>query len=273
MKSSFRQAQKALHFQNKCKIMKTIGIIPARFASLRFPGKPLADLEGKPVIQRVYEQALKARQLSEVVVATDDQRIYDTVRAFGGAVVLTGEAPSGTDRCAAALAVLDRPCDFVLNIQGDEPFIAPAVIDQLIDLLKSTEQVDIATLVRPLEDSEAVFNPNVVKAVFDRSNWALYFSRHPIPYVRNAEKEQWLQQARYFQHIGLYGFRRRVLEQVAQLQPSSLEQAESLEQLRWLENGLRIKVGLTQEAAFGIDTPEDLEQARRFLAKPLKSSD
>ena len=223
------------------------------------------------MIQRVYEQALKAERISEVVVATDDWRIFDAVEAFGGQVVLTGEAPSGTDRCAAALAQLDRPCDFVLNIQGDEPFIAPTVIDRLIELLQSGDAVDIATLVRPLHDDESVFNPNVVKAVFDRAQWALYFSRHPIPYVRNTDKAQWPQATNYFQHIGLYGFRKTALDQVAQLQPTALEQAESLEQLRWLENGLRIKVGITEEAAFGIDTPEDLERARRMLANGQKT--
>ena len=255
--------------------MKTIGIIPARFASVRFPGKPLVDMLGKSMIQRVYEQAQKAELLDEAWVATDDQRIFDAVKNFGGNVILTSaDHPSGTDRCAGALKQLFQKgyhFDQVLNIQGDEPFIDPSVIDQLIEILKSDESVEIATLVRRINEEESIFNANVVKAVFDQSNWALYFSRHPIPFQRNLQKSDWAVNSAYYQHIGLYGFKSETLFQIAQLEPTSLEKAESLEQLRWLENGLKIKIGQTTLPAFGIDTPEDLERAIQFLQKTHKN--
>lgn len=239
--------------------MNAIGIIPARYASTRFPGKPLADIKGKTMIRRVYEQAQKAN-LQHVVVATDDARILEHVLSFGGNAVMTKEShPSGTDRCFEAYCTFDNPAEFVINIQGDEPFIQPSQINQLVGaLVKPGTQ--IATLARKITQTDQLLSPNVVKLAMNLQQEALYFSRHPIPYFRGSEPENWASQHTYYQHIGLYGYRADVLEQLVRLPVSDLEKCESLEQLRWLEHGYRIRIGITEEAAHGIDTPEDLKK-------------
>ena len=246
--------------------MKFIGIIPARYASTRFPGKPLADMKGKYMIQRVYEQACKV--LDRVCVATDDERIFNAVQSFGGQVVMTSERHrSGTDRCFEAYRTLGGHEDVVINIQGDEPFIKPEQIESLIACFDSP-QIQIATLVRPFEASEgyeALANPNSPKVVLNERHEALYFSRSVIPYLRGVEPAEWLARHTYYKHIGMYGYRADVLGQITCLPQSSLELAESLEQLRWLQNGYTIKVGITTQETIGIDTPADLEKAIALL--------
>ena len=246
--------------------MKFIGIIPARYASTRFPGKPLADMKGKYMIQRVYEQARKV--LDHVCVATDDDRIFNAVRSFGGEVVMTSaQHRSGTDRCFEAYRTLGGHEDVVINIQGDEPFIKPEQIESLIACFDSP-QIQIATLVRPFEASEgyeALANPNSPKVVLNERHEALCFSRSVIPYLRGVEPAEWLSRHTYYKHIGMYGYRADVLGQITCLPQSSLELAESLEQLRWLQNGYTIKVGITTQETIGIDTPADLEKAIALL--------
>lgn len=248
--------------------LKFIGIIPARYASTRFLGKPLADICGKPMIQRVYEQASKA--LDEVVVATDDTRIADVVKSFGGRVAMTGEHHrSGTDRCYEAYLNTGSQADVIINIQGDEPFIDPIQINTLKNCFDSAD-TRIATLVRPFDKSrgfEALFDKNTPKVVFDNNMNALYFSRSIIPYVRNSEWNEWIDNADYYTHIGMYAYRADTLAEITRLPQSSLEIAESLEQLRWLQNGYRIRVGISDCPTIGIDTPEDLENARIYAAK------
>jgi len=235
-----------------------LAVIPARFASTRFPGKPLVLIQGKTMIQRVWEQVARSSQVTEAVVATDDDRIAAHVEDFGGRVVRTrSDHPSGTDRCAE-VAQLFPEADFVLNIQGDEPFVQPAQIDLLATTLGGDPAFSIATLAKRIENPEMLFNPNVVKVVFADRGRALYFSRHPIPFVRGYAPADWLTQQVFFKHIGLYGFRRETLLHIAGLAPTPLERAESLEQLRWLEHGLPIRVGETDLETIGIDTPEDL---------------
>ncbi len=235
-----------------------LAVIPARYASTRFPGKPLVEIQGKTMIQRVWEQVAQSRSVDVAVVAADDERIAAHVEAFGGQVLRTRpDHPSGTDRCAE-VARLYPQADFVLNIQGDEPFVQPQQIDLLAYTLSSDPAFAIATLAKRIEDPALLFNPNVVKAVFAENGRAIYFSRHPIPFLRGHEPEDWLSLQPYFKHIGLYGFRREVLERIAGLSPTPLELAESLEQLRWLEHGLPIRVGQTDWETIGIDTPEDL---------------
>ncbi len=241
-----------------------VGIIPARYASTRLPGKALAHINGKTMIQRVYEQASKARSLRHVLIATDHQGIADHVRGFGGHVVMTRpDHPSGTDRCYEALRVSGLTADFVINIQGDEPFLHPQQINQLAAILGPT--TELATLARTLTDAERLFSPNTPKVIFDRHGDALYFSRHPLPYVRGTAPNDWLGQHKFYQHIGIYAYRTDVLAAVTQLPPSALERAESLEQLRWLEHGYRIRVALTEYDTFGIDTPEDLARAQKMF--------
>ena len=246
--------------------MKFIGIIPARYASTRFPGKPLADMKGKYMIQRVYEQARKV--LDNVCVATDDDRIFNAVESFGGNVVMTSaEHRSGTDRCLEAYNRLGRNEDVIINIQGDEPFIKPEQIESLIACFDSP-QTQIATLVRPFEAAEgyeALANPNSPKVILNDKNEALYFSRSIIPYMRNISPEQWPDKHVYYKHIGMYGYRADILSQITRLPQSSLEIAESLEQLRWLQNGYTIKVGITTQETIGIDTPDDLQKALTLL--------
>jgi 3-deoxy-manno-octulosonate cytidylyltransferase (CMP-KDO synthetase) len=241
-------------------LKKYIGIIPARYASTRFPGKPLAIIQGKPMIQRVYEQASKV--LDRVYVATDDERIFKAVKEFGGRVTMTSTShSSGTDRCAEAVTRVEKELgeqfDVVLNIQGDEPFIEPQQISLLMECFEQ-QQTQIATLVKIASLPDEVFNPNRPKVVLGSDQQALYFSRSPIPFVRGADKEDWFGSAIFYLHIGLYAFRKDVLHEITKLPQSALEKAESLEQLRWLENGFRIAVRTTTYDSFGIDTPEDM---------------
>jgi 3-deoxy-manno-octulosonate cytidylyltransferase (CMP-KDO synthetase) len=237
-----------------------LGVIPARYASTRFPAKMLADIAGKPMIQRVFEQVKKAKNLSKVVVATDHEAIAEKVKSFGGEVMMTNpEHQSGTDRCSEVLSKQTMPFTHVINIQGDEPFIDPEQIDILADALQK-DNTEIATLAIALNDLQRVLDTNVVKVVINALGNALYFSRHPIPFVRSVPQSEWLQKQTYYQHVGLYGYRADILQKITQLKPSSLEKAESLEQLRWLENGYQIRVGITTHESFGIDVPEDVER-------------
>lgn len=244
--------------------MKFIAIIPARYASTRFPGKPLAMLGGKTVIQRVYEQAIAV--LGEAYVATDDERIYKAVEAFGGKVVMTRtDHKSGTDRIEEAIEKIGGDYDVIVNIQGDEPFIQKSQIETVCRCFDD-EKTQIATLGKPFTDMDAVANPNSPKIVIDNNSFAMYFSRSIIPFVRGKEQAEWLQHYPFLKHLGIYAYRRDVLRQITQLPQSSLEIAESLEQLRWLQNGFKIKVGLTDVETVGIDTPDDLKRAEEFLS-------
>lgn len=244
--------------------MKFIGIIPARYASTRFPGKPLAMLGGRTVIQRVYEQATAI--LDEAYVATDDERIFQAVEQFGGRAIMTrADHKSGTDRIEEAAEKIGTQADVIINIQGDEPFIQKSQIETLMHLFDEPS-TQIGTLGKRFESIEAAMNPNSPKIVTDKRGFALYFSRSIIPYVRGKEQAEWLQHFPYLKHLGLYAYRREVLREVTLLPQSPLEIAESLEQLRWLENGYRIRVGLTDVETVGIDTPEDLQRAEEFLA-------
>lgn len=237
-----------------------VGIIPARYASTRFPGKPLIDIRGKSMIQRVYEQAKKSEKLSSVIVATDDDRIAVAVEKFGGEVCMTSSShPSGTDRCAEVIRKNNLKCDAVINIQGDEPFIDPAQIDLLCNCFDDS-RTEIATLIRKIGSNEILFSPNSPKVIIDKDDFAIYFSRHPIPYMRSVEQSEWLNHGTFFQHVGIYGYRTSVLQTIAQLKPSLLEKAESLEQLRWIESGFRIKTAVTTFDTIAIDTPDDLER-------------
>ena len=244
--------------------MKFIAIIPARYASTRFPGKPLALLGGKPIIQHVYEQVKKV--INDVWVATDDQRIYDKVTTFGGKAVMTrADHKSGTDRIEEAAEKIQTDADVIINVQGDEPFIQPSQIETLCDLFKHP-QTQIATLGKPFEDIEAVKNTNSPKIVTNYQGFALYFSRSVIPFVRGIKENEWLEHFPYLKHLGIYAYRREILKEITKLPMSSLEKAESLEQLRWLQNGYRIHVGITNVETIGIDTPKDLERAEKLLA-------
>ena len=246
--------------------MKVIAIIPARYASTRVPGKPLAILGGKTVIRRVWEQV--SRVIDDVAVATDDRRIAEAVEAFGGRAVITSpDHRSGTDRCYEAYCLIGGEYDVVVNVQGDEPFISPSQIRALTACFDD-ESTDIATLVKPFAPSdgiEALENPNSPKVVIDNESRAIYFSRSVIPYLRGVERSEWLARHTFYKHIGMYAFRRDALREVTSLPQSSLERAESLEQLRWLENGYKIGVGITDIETVGIDTPEDLARAEEFL--------
>lgn len=247
--------------------MKFIGIIPARYASTRFPGKPLALLDGKPVIQHVYEKV--AAVLEAAYVATDDERIYDVVKSFGGQVVMTRtDHKSGTDRIEETIEKIGGEWDVVVNVQGDEPFVAKSQLDTICHCFDDPT-TQIATLGKPFESMEAVQNPNSPKIVVDNMGFAMYFSRSVIPYVRGKEKSSWLTHYPFLKHLGIYAYRKDVLRQVTQLPQSSLEIAESLEQLRWLQNGFKIKVGTTDVETVGIDTPQDLERAEEFLKTQL----
>ncbi len=244
--------------------MKFIGIIPARYSSTRFPGKPLALLGGRPVIQHVYEKAVTA--LGEAYVATDDKRIYDVVLAFGGKAVMTrNDHKSGTDRIEEACQKIGTDADVIINIQGDEPFVHPSQL-RIIQRLFDHPQTQIGTLGKRFESMEAVMNPNSPKIVTDKNGFALYFSRSVIPFIRGKEQNCWLEHFPFLKHLGIYAYRREILHEITQLPQSSLEIAESLEQLRWLENGYHIRVGLTDIETVGIDTPDDLQKAEEFLA-------
>lgn len=245
--------------------MKFIAVIPARYSSSRFPGKPLAVLAGKPVIQRVYEQVTKV--LSEAWVATDDERIYNTVSDFGGKAVMTRQDhKSGTDRIEEAVEKIKTDADVIVNIQGDEPFIQPSQIETVCKQFDNPS-TQIATIGKPFTSMEAVENPNSPKIVSDVNGFALYFSRSVIPYVRGVEEKEWLSHFPFLKHLGIYAYRREVLREITRLPQSPLEKAESLEQLRWLQNGYRIRVGITNVETVGIDTPDDLRRAEEFLKK------
>ena len=248
-------------------MMKSLAIIPARYASTRFPAKPLAMLGGKLIIERVYRQVQQA--IDDVVIATDDERIMRAVESFGGRAVMTStEHRSGTDRCYEALTKVGGSYDIVINVQGDEPFIQPEQIRSLVACFEDPA-TDIATLVKPftVEDGiEALENPNSPKVVVSRDMKAIYFSRSVIPYMREVPREEWLSHHTYYKHIGMYAFRAKTLGEVTALPQSSLELSEKLEQLRWLENGYRIGVGITTIETIGIDTPDDLRRAEEFLA-------
>lgn len=254
------------HINQVLSTMKFIGIIPARYASTRFPAKPLAILGGKPVIQRVYEQVTGV--LDDAYVATDDERIEMAVKSFGGKVVMTSvHHKSGTDRCYEAYQKIGEGYDVIVNIQGDEPFIQRPQLEA-VKACFDDESTQIATLVKPFTPSDgfdALENVNSPKVVVNKQMQAMYFSRSIIPYQRNKDKKEWLANHTYYKHIGLYAYRASVLREITALPQSSLEIAESLEQLRWLENGYTIKVGTCQVETIGIDTPEDLERAERFL--------
>jgi 3-deoxy-manno-octulosonate cytidylyltransferase (CMP-KDO synthetase) len=245
--------------------VQILGIIPARYASTRFPAKALADIGGKSMIRRVYEQAMQAGKLSKVIVATDDQRIMDHVLDFGGQAVMTSENhQSGTDRCYEALTKTEGQYDYVINIQGDEPFISPEPIDALANELNGI--TELATLVKIIDQEDLLFNVNVPKAVLNVRKEIMYFSRQTIPYIRNREAAEWLTNHTFYKHIGIYAYRSDVLEALTRLPVSALEQAEALEQLRWLENGYAIKAVITNDDSHGVDTPEDLHKvSQKFL--------
>ena len=250
--------------------MKFIGIIPARYASTRFPGKPLADMLGKPMIQRVYEQVQQT--VDAIYVATDDLRIEAAVKAFGGNVVMTSEDHrSGTDRCFEAFCKIGGGYDVVINIQGDEPFIQPAQIESLKNCFLTNTETQIATLVKPFgptcDFEKELLNPNSPKVVLNQNSEALYFSRSVIPYIRGQVYSQWPLSHPFYKHIGLYAYKADILSEIVKLPQSPLELAESLEQLRWLENGYKIKVETTPFETIGIDTPEDLQKAIKLTQK------
>ncbi|GAB3544752.1 3-deoxy-manno-octulosonate cytidylyltransferase [Spirosoma fluminis] len=242
-----------------------IGIIPARYGSTRFPGKPLAMINGKPMIQLVWEQASQAQSLTRLAVATDDQRIVDAVQAFGGTAVITGaDHASGTDRCWEAFQLLqselgetDQTAAYVVNIQGDEPFIDPNQIDELTAILDG--KVQIATQCTGVESAAMLHSYEEVKIALTTNKEALYFSREPIPHLRGIDREQWHTQYPYYRHVGLYAYRADILEQISQLPPSPLEKAESLEQLRWLEAGFKVNVVSTQYISPSVDWPDDID--------------
>jgi len=245
--------------------MKFIGIIPARYASTRFPGKPLADIFGKPMIRWVYENS--SGMIDFVVVATDDNRIYDTVNKFGGKVVMTSpHHTSGTDRCNEAMDIVVREFrqsfDVVINIQGDEPFINPSQIKSVMDCFKDPD-TQIATIIKPVTCPDDLFNPNIPKVIINLKNEAVYFSRSAIPYIRNTVQEEWVKKHVFYRHIGLYAYRNDILKKITGLAPSTLEKAESLEQLRWLENGFRIRTAFTEDESIPVDTPEDIDKILR----------
>lgn len=244
--------------------MKILGIIPARYASSRFPAKMLADIKGKPMIQHVYERASMAKCIDKLVVATDDERIAKVVRAFGGAAVITKEThQSGTDRCFEALSLTNQHFDYVINIQGDEPFIIPEQIALLASKLDG--KTEIATLIIRALDNEKLFHIGEVKVVLDKDENGVYFSRQVIPFLRNIPQEDWLNHHQFYRHVGMYAYRADILAQITELLPSSLEKAESLEQLRWIENGFKIKTAITEHDSYCVDTPEDLEALLRTL--------
>ncbi len=244
--------------------MKTVCVIPARYASTRLPGKPLVDIGGKPMIRRVYEQAQKARAIDEVIIATDDERIRAAAHRFGARVEMTAPAlPSGTDRVFAAIKSLD--VDVIINLQGDEPFVDPGLLDQLADMF-TNPAVSIATPISPVANERELSDPNLVRVVRDTAGRALYFSRAVIPFVRDeTDRRQWISHTPFYKHIGIYAYRKTVLEQLTQLPPSVLEKAEKLEQLRFLENGFTIHTLISNYDSLSVDTPGDVESAIKKL--------
>lgn len=244
--------------------MNIIAIIPARYASTRFPGKPLAIIDGLSMIERVYNQVSKVSSINKVIVATDDIRIEKHVKEFGGNVQLTSSShQSGTDRCAEVVEHYQE-AEIILNIQGDEPFIHPKQIEELIDCFKNDE-TQLATLIKKIHTSEELFNVNIPKVVVTKDYKALYFSRQTIPFSRNTVQEEWINSQNYYKHIGIYGYKRNTLVEISQLLPSSLEKSESLEQLRWLENGFIIQTALTDYQSYGIDLKKDIDEVLNKL--------
>jgi 3-deoxy-manno-octulosonate cytidylyltransferase (CMP-KDO synthetase) len=243
--------------------MEILGIIPARYASTRLPGKPLVEINGKPMIQLVYEQAIQSKMLKKVVVATDNDKIFNQVQEFGGEVIMTSpQHQSGTDRCAEIIGKPNQQnWDVIVNIQGDEPFIKPTQIDLLCKCFEKSE-TQIATLIKEIQEYEELFNHNNVKVIINKYKQALYFSRSPVPYCRNFPEQEWLKQNTYYKHIGIYGYRAAVLREIAALPKTKLEITESLEQLRWLENAYVINTEVTTVESMAVDTPEDLLRIR-----------
>jgi 3-deoxy-manno-octulosonate cytidylyltransferase (CMP-KDO synthetase) len=249
--------------------MNCIGIIPARYASTRFPGKPLIVIDGKSMIQRVYEQVKLAESISDIIVATDDERIFNHVKNFGGNVSMTAENHnSGTERCAEVIdKINENNIDVVINIQGDEPFIQPSQIDLLAACFVHPK-VEIATLIKKIENVDDIFNSNVVKVVKDINNRAIYFSRAGIPFQRGISQHKWIDNGTdFYKHIGIYAYRKTILKQIVQMPLSSLEKSESLEQLRWIENGFAIYTAVTEFESIAIDTPEDLKKLEAYTKK------
>ena len=242
---------------------KVVAIIPARFASSRFPGKPLVDLGGKPMIQRTYDRVKAVEGFDRIVIATDDQRIFDAAQGFGAEVMLTSASHiTGTDRCAEVLSRLGESVDYVINIQGDEPFIEPEQLREVAAGFASG--APILTLIKKITDTETLFNSNTPKVVCDGEGNALYFSRQTIPFLRGIDPKDWLEKHTFFKHIGLYAYRADILPGLSALKPTPLELAESLEQLRWVQNGIRIKAIETQFETIGIDSPEDVEKIQKM---------
>jgi len=244
--------------------MKTLIIIPSRYGSTRFEGKPLIDIHGKTLVQRTYLQALKTNLQADVLVATDDERIFDHVSAFGNVIMTSSHHQSGTDRCFEAAEKWGRSFDILVNLQGDEPFILPEQIEALVQEFKNPK-VQIATLKKAINTTEDLFNPNIVKVASDINNQAIYFSRQAIPYLRGIESENWVNKLEYYRHVGIYAFSSNIISELRNLKSSNLELAESLEQLRWLENGFKINVVQTEFISPAIDTPEDLLKVKEFL--------
>ena len=239
--------------------MKILGIIPARYASTRFPGKPLIDLSGKSMIHRVYEQCKKASSLVEVVVATDDERIFAAVKAFNGNVIMTaGDHQSGTDRCAEVARKMPG-FDAIINIQGDEPLIDPNQINLLAACFNDIS-TELATLVKKIKTKEELFNYNTPKVIINKNSEAIYFSRQVIPYLKNVNPDDYLNQYTFYKHIGIYGYKTSTLGIISNIATGNLEKAEMLEQLRWIENGYKIKVAITTHESLAIDSPEDVEK-------------
>ena len=244
-----------------------VGIIPARYASTRFPGKPLIDIQGKTMLQRVYGQAAKSKQLNKVIVATDDERIFNHVKNFGGEAVMTAaHHPSGTDRCWDALQQLEENFQYVINIQGDEPFIEPEQIDELANELKDGT-TELATQMIAVDNHEILFDKGEVKIVLNPNNEALYFSRMVIPFIKGVDEKKWHLHHTYYRHVGMYAYRKDILEKITKLPVSSLEKTESLEQLRWVENGFKIKCVVTKYESHCIDTPEDITKVLALIGR------
>ena len=246
--------------------MNILGIIPARYGSTRFEGKPLALINGKMMIQRVYEQAKKAYKLAEVVVATDDERIFNAVVGFGGKAVMTStNHKSGTDRCREVVDKIGKGFDAVINIQGDEPYINPLQINQIAELI-SDKDTPLASLCKPISDYDELVSHNAVKVVFDKDGKALYFSRYAIPFMRNVEDDKiWMSKRTFYKHIGIYAYKTDVLKEVSALPQSGLELAESLEQLRWLENGYTVRMGVTEFESYSVDVPDDIVKIEKIF--------
>ncbi len=244
--------------------MKIIAIIPARFASQRLHAKPLADILGKTMIERVYLQVKKAKLVDDVFVATDDEKIFDVVKDFGGKVIMTPSSiESGSDRIAFASKEIDA--DYILNVQGDEPLIAPELIDEVIELMLKDNKAEVGTAVKKINSQDEIFNPNIVKAVLDKNSYALYFSRSPIPFQRDLIESEWLHNSTFYKHFGIYIYKKEILNLFSSWQASSLEKSEKLEQLRFLENGIKIKAVETNCDSVAVDTIEDLEKVRKIL--------